>query len=115
MTRYTSLVAVEEKISRPGLSEDTFQGTSEGTTLASNEASIGKSSKQKIKTQTVPLVMPAGNTMLLPQGSLDTRFKFLVSLLLTFFTILTYLATFRLKSNRKLPGFNHAVKTATAE
>ena len=115
VTRYTSLVAVEEKISRPGLSEDTFQGTSEGTTLASNEASIGKSSKQKIKTQTVPLVMPAGNTMLLPQGSLDTRFKFLVSLLLTFFTILTYLATFRLKSNRKLPGFNHAVKTATAE
>ncbi len=70
VTRYTSLVAVEEASSRdPALA--------------------------RIKTAAVPQAMPHGNTMMFPQGSLGTTARFLLSLLFALCSILFALATLR--------------------
>lgn len=63
VTRYTSLVAVEDKISR-----DT--------------------STEPLQRVAVPQTMPAGNTMHFPQGSMGTTLRFIVSLILTLFVLL---------------------------
>ena len=100
VTRYTSLVAVEEKISRP----KPINAMTEGTTDTTGQ--------QLLKTQFVPLAMPSGNTMLFPQGSLDTKLKFLVSFGLTFFTLLFSLVTLRRKPECPPIRLNLAVKAA---
>lgn len=70
VTRYTSLLAVEEKISRQP--EYAF-----------------------LKTAAVPQAIPHGNTMLLPQGSLGTNSRFFVALIFALLSVLFALATLR--------------------
>ncbi len=70
VTRYTSLVAVEEAISRDP-------------------------ENAPLKTAAIPQAMPHGNTMMFPQGSLGTTARFLLSILIAVFSILFALATLR--------------------
>jgi len=67
VTKYTSLVAVDQTPVRPAASP--------------------------INTLAVPQAMPAGNTMLLPQGSLGLKFKFLLALLFALLSVIFALAT----------------------
>jgi len=67
VTKYTSLVAVDQTPIRP--------------------------TNAPMNTLAVPQAMPAGNTMLLPQGSLGLKFKFIVSFLFALLSIVFALAT----------------------
>lgn len=75
VTRYTSLVAVEEKVARDPATE-------------------------ALKIRKVPSAMPAGNTMNLPQGSAGIAFRFLLSIVFSLLAVLFSLAT--LKQTRSL-------------
>ena len=70
VTKYTSLVAVEDAVSRDPLSAN-------------------------LKTASVPNTMAAGNTMQYPQGSLGTTLRFLISLLLALLVVLFALPRLR--------------------
>jgi len=86
VTKYTSLVAVEERVSRDPSTTD-------------------------INTAAVPQAMPAGNTMHFPQGGLGTTIRYLISLVLALIAVLIALPRLRqpdtsvvctpLKSERK--------------
>jgi len=70
VTKYTSLVAVEDTVSRDPLSSN-------------------------LKTASVPQAIPAGNTMQYPQGSLGTTLRFLIALVLALLAVVVALPRLR--------------------
>ena len=70
VTKYTSLVAVEDAVSRDPLNAN-------------------------LKTASVPQAMPAGNTMQYPQGSLGTTLRFMIALVLALLAVLIALPRLR--------------------
>ena len=86
VSRYTSLVAVEQKASRDIRQTD-------------------------LQTVAVPQAIPAGNTMLFPQGSLGTRFKFIVSLLFAILSVAFGLASLRQTRQFSQPLYRHGLYT----
>lgn len=70
VTKYTSLVAVEERVSRDPSTND-------------------------IHTAALPQAIPSGNTMLYPQGSLGTTIRYLISLVLAILAVLIALPRLR--------------------